>query len=99
MDDMVAIGTNVWNCATNVNDLNGFKARHDNKVILETLKRFYPSDSEEAIRQQVRDFIDTYAPGGAFVWSSMALPNTPEGAQANEWIMDEVAKYGKGFYL
>jgi len=100
MDDMVAIGTQVWNCATPVNDLMGFKKKYDSKVIMEVSARFYPGATEEETRQQVRDTIDAYAPGGAFIWISGAATMNPEiGGQVDEWIYDEVEKYGKGFYL
>ena len=98
MDDMVDIGTRVWNCATPVNDLNAFKAKHDNKVILEVSPRFYPEDSEEKTRQKVRDIIDAYAPGGAFVWIGGVASMNPELEFVNDWIYDEVEKYGKDFY-
>ena len=99
MDDMVAIGTKIWNCATPRNDLNAFRARHDYKIICEVMPRFYADYTEEETRSKVRDYIDTYAPGGAFVWSGMAEMNSPGGQQVNEWIVDEVGKYGKGYYL
>ena len=99
MDDFVDIGAQIWNCATPVNDLNGWKASHDNKIILEVMPRIYPLSSEEEVRQQVRDVIDTYAPGGAFVWIGSASSNNPEGRAVDSWAYDEVVKYGKGFYL
>ena len=100
MDDMVGIGVQIWNCATPVNDLMGFKKKHNNKIILEFLPRFYFEADEEKTRQQVRDQIDKYAPGGAFVWAGDALTiNQEKGAQLNSWIYDEVEKYGKDFYL
>ena len=99
MDDMVAIGTQIWNCATPENDLNAFKAKHDNKVILEVLPRIYPGDSEENIRRIVRETIDEYAPGGAFVWiGSVGAMAADQRERADAIAYDEVAKYGKGFY-
>jgi hypothetical protein len=98
MDDFVDMGAQIWNCATPVNDLVAFKEKYNNKVILEVMPRLYPGDSEESIRQQVRDTIDTYAPGGAFVWIGSASSNNPEGRNVDTWAYDEVVKYGKGFY-
>jgi len=99
MDDMVDIGVQVWNCATPVNDLMAFKAKYDNKIILEFAPRFYIGSTHEEIKQQVHDLIDTYAPGGAFVWVGGAATMNPEiGAQLEGWIYDEVEAYGKGFY-
>jgi hypothetical protein len=98
MDDMVDIGVQMWNCATPVNDLAGWKAKHDNKVILEVMPRLYPEASEQQIRQQVHDVIDAYAPGGAFIWIGSASSMNPEHGKIDVWAYDEVKKYGKGFY-
>ena len=99
MDDMVDIGVQIWNAATPVNDLLSFKEKHDNKIIIELATRFYISQTEEEVRAQVREMIDTYAVNGAFTWISDATTMNPElGAQLNSWIFDEVESYGKGFY-
>jgi len=98
MDDMVAIGTRIWNCATPVNDLNDFKARHDNKVIVEFLPRFTSGESEDEVRQRVRAYIDEYATGGGFVWSVYSLSMNPELNYLSDWMVDEIKKYGAGFY-
>jgi hypothetical protein len=99
MDDMVDIGVRVWNSATPVNDLNGFKAKHDNKFIMEVTPRFYLESTEVEIRQQVRDTIDTYAPGGSFIFAGgTATMNQELAGDTDNWIYDEVKKYGKGFY-
>ena len=98
MDDFVAIGTQIWNCATPVNDLNGFKKKYDSKIIMELSARFYIEDDEATTRQRVRDLIDEYAPGGALVWISGATSMNPEHMFIEEWIYDEVENYGKGFY-
>ena len=100
MDDMVDIGVQIWNCATPVNDLRAFKQKYDNKIILEFLPRFYLDQTEEQVRQQVRDQIDLYAPGGAFIWAGNSLASNAEnGPQIDAWIYDELEQYGKGFYL
>ena len=101
MDDMVAIGTQIWNCATLKNDVKAFKERHDNKIIVEVIPRMYPDDTEENIRKLVRETIDELAPGGAFVWIGDAAVNmdSAQGQQVHDWVYDEVAKYGKGYYL
>ncbi|MDR2957464.1 MAG: hypothetical protein LBU61_04685 [Coriobacteriales bacterium] len=99
MDDMVDIGAQIWNCATPVNDLMGFKEKYDFKIILEVSPRLYPADPEDKIRSEVRRIIDAYAPGGAFVWIGASLATGPQGELVNSWIRDEVTKYGKDFYL
>ena len=99
MDDMVSIGTRVWSAATPANDLNAFKARHNNKVIIEFLPRMFPEDSEGVTRQKVRDYIELYAPDGAFIYVSYPLSMNPDLAYLGDWIFDEAKTYGKGFYL
>jgi hypothetical protein len=100
MDDMVDIGVQIWNCATPVNDLQGFKEKYNSKIILEFLPRMFIDATEQQTRQRVRDYIDLYAPGGAFVWSGNSLTMNPDqGAQLDAWIYDEAESYGKGFYL
>jgi len=99
MDDMIDIGVQVWNCATEVNDLVGFKKKTGNKIILEFAPRLAVGDPEEKIRSKVRGWIDEYAPGGAFVWLVNSLTSNMEaGANLVKWISDEVGTYGKGFY-
>ena len=99
MDDFVDIGTQVWNCATPANDINAFKNRHDNKIICEVVPRVMPDASEEEIRQIVRDTVDLYAPGGAFVWIGSVGAMAPElRDRADNILFDEIATYSKGFY-
>jgi len=99
MDDMVDIGVNIWNCATERNDLNAFTEKHDNKIILEFAPRISVNDPEDKIRKQVRDYLDLYAPNGCLVWLVNSLTmNQEAGANLMEWVEDEVATYGKGFY-
>jgi uroporphyrinogen-III decarboxylase len=99
MDDMAGIGVQVWNCATPVNDLNAFKAKYDNKIILEVMPRLYPDATEDETRAAVRGFIDAYAPGGAFIWiGGSSTMNAEIGGQVDEWVYDEVKAYGKGYY-
>lgn len=99
MDDFVDIGVQVWNCATDRNDLNAFKAKHGNKIILEYTPRVFPDAPEEVTRQQVRDDIDKFAAGGAFIWLVNSMTNNPEiGGNLSRWITDEVSTYGKGYY-
>ena len=98
MDDMVKIGVQIWSCGSPQNDLVAFKNRHNNKVIIEVVPRMYPNFTEEQTRQCVRDTIDKYAPGGAFVWHGSTMANSDEGRQVDAWAKDEVKKYGAGFY-
>lgn len=99
MDDMVDMGVQVWNCATEVNDLNAFSAKHDNKIILEFAPRMQFDGDEESIRSRVRMFLDEYANNGSLMWLVNSLTMNEElGANLMNWIADEVRSYGKGFY-
>jgi len=99
MDDFVEIGTQVWNCATDKNDLNAFKEKHGNKVIVEYTPRVLLDVPEEVVRQQVRDELDTFAQGGAFIYLvNSSTMNAEAGANVMKWLGDELDTYGKGFY-
>ncbi|MCL1849616.1 MAG: hypothetical protein FWF83_08125, partial [Clostridiales bacterium] len=55
-----------------------------------------PDSTEEDTRASVRLAMDTYGPGGRYVFfNSGATPRYPDRLG---WIEDEVEKYGKGFY-
>ena len=76
VDDWVEFGVNMWNPAQVTNDLLGIKAKYGNKLILTGCwdsqgPVAWPSATEEMVKQAVRDCIDTYAPGGGFIfWAS-----------------------------
>jgi hypothetical protein len=61
----------------------------------------WPVVDEAETRQQVRDTIDRYAPGGQYAFSGGVLTQAgdPLGMQINGWIFDEAWNYGYDYYL
>lgn len=52
------------------------------------------------VRQAVRDCIDTYAPGGGFVFwaSSYGAQDDQDFLNKARWITEEYDAYGRTFY-
>jgi hypothetical protein len=57
----------------------------------------WPEVSEEAVRQSVRDIIDTYAPGGGFAFGGGAVGRFGDQTieNVNHWVQEEAYYYGK----
>ncbi|MDR2520117.1 MAG: hypothetical protein LBC69_03565 [Eubacteriaceae bacterium] len=100
---MCSFGTRIWEPAQTMNNL--VKAKRENRDIiicggyeLELLPGKEPD--EEAIRQSVRDAIDSLAPGGQFIFGGgfMGSGDMEVSAKVNGYIFDEYEKYGMDFY-
>ena len=67
--DWVELGINAWNPAQTVNDLKGIKARYGSKLAIcggwDALK-YGPDTDEEQLRADLKEYVDTFAPGGGF---------------------------------
>jgi hypothetical protein len=95
----------MWNPAQVMNDLVGIKKTYGNKLVLcgcwdSSGPAGWPGASEELVRSEVRKCIDTFAPGGGFMfWGSVYGPKGDEEvARRSGWITDEYNKYGRTFY-
>ncbi len=105
IDDWREFGVKIWNPAQVMNDLVGIKKKYGNDLVLvgcwdSSGPVGWPGASEELVRSEVRKCIDTYAPGGGFMfWGSVCGDKEdPEVKQRGEWIADEVYTYGHAFY-
>jgi len=105
VEDWWEIGVRVWQPAQVQNDLLGWKAKYNNKLALEGCfdshgPANWPHAPEEMVRQAVRDCIDTYAPGGGFIFwaSSYGDLDDPDTANKARWITEEYDSYGRTFY-
>ena len=60
-----------------------------------------PDATEEEIRGLVRAKIDELGAGGGLIWQGgvNARPDQPQLAERNQWIYDEVQKYGANYYV
>lgn len=103
IEDMMDIGTKIWDPAQLSNDISAIKAKFGRKIALAGCYSWTPSDgdTEESVRQGVRDCIDAYAPGGGFAFfgSLMARYGDDSLDEANRWIREEAYSYGRDYYL
>jgi len=105
IDDWIEFGVKFWNPAQVMNDLVGIKKKYGNKFVLNGCwdsqgPPGWIGASEEVVRQAVRDCIDTFAPGGGFVfWASFyGAADDPAFIDHSFWITDEYNKYGRPWY-
>ncbi|MDR0904627.1 MAG: hypothetical protein LBN00_00395 [Oscillospiraceae bacterium] len=103
VEDMMEIGTKIWDPAQLSNDLLAIKAKHGRNIALAGCYTWVPgeNDTEESVRQGVRDCIDTYGKDGGFSFfgSLMARYGDTSLDEANHWIADEAYNYGRDYYL
>ncbi len=105
IDDWISFGVTCWNPAQVMNDLKGIKKKYGNKLVLtgcwdSSGPAGWPGAPEEVVRQAVRDCIDTYAPGGGFVFwaSSYGAQDDQVFLNKARWITEEYDAYGRTFY-
>ena len=105
IEDWLDFGVRSWNPAQIMNDLVGIKKKYGNRLVLigcwdSSGPASWPDATEELVRAEVRKTIDTYAPGGGFMfWGSVYGAKGDERAkQRAEWVTDEYDKYGRTFY-
>ena len=105
IDDWLDIGVTCWNPAQTMNDLVGIKKKYGNRLVLEGCwdssgPAGWPGATEEVVKQAVRDTIDTFAPGGGFVFwaSTYGAPDDEDFLNRKRWITEEYDAYGRTFY-
>jgi hypothetical protein len=105
IDDWLEMGVVSWNPAQTSNDLPGIKKKYGNRLILTgcwdargELAR--PDVSEETVKASVREAIETYAPGGGYVFQGSFLGpvGDPVTEKKNRWISEAYEEYGRPFY-
>ena len=105
IEDWLDFGVSCWNPAQVMNDLKGIKKKYGNRLVLEGCwdsqgPAGWPDATEEMVREQVRSCINTFAPGGGFVfWGSLyGAPDDEEFLKRSRWITEEYDAYGRTFY-
>jgi hypothetical protein len=95
IDDWLEIGIKSWNPAQVSNDLVAVKKKYtgrltlngcwDNQGILGS-----PAVPEEVLREALDKYVETFAPGGSFVFSAMIMapPDDPVGKSKTDIIKD-----------
>ena len=105
IDDWREFGVVSWNPAQTSNDLVAIKKKYGNSLILagcwDSRGRIAAPDvTEETVKQAVYKTIDTFAPGGGYMFQGgfLGKPGDPETAKKNKWIEEAVETYGRTFY-
>ncbi|MCR3921214.1 MAG: veratrol--corrinoid protein metyltransferase [Firmicutes bacterium] len=105
IDDMLDFGVVFTDPSQTTNDLLAVKEKYANKLVISggwdwVMPKTWPIVDEEAVRQTVRDSIDSYAPGGGYAFGGGVLGrhNDPVTKEVNRWIQEEVSVYGKNYY-
>lgn len=102
LPSMVKLGVRYWDPAQPVNDIHGLQETLCKEYNFNIIGGFkwkepegWPEVSEEYVRQQMRDNIDEYAPGGHFLpCASIIGPGgDPLTKQVNSWLADESYYY------
>lgn len=98
IDDFVDIGTNVWQPAQTLNNLQGIREKYGEKLVFngawDNIAVFSnPDITEEAVRQSVRDSIDHFGRNGGLIFWDQQLGEGPEMMKKLVWINDELEKY------
>ena len=106
IDDFVDCGFSAWDPAQVMNDLLAVKAKYGNNLAIVggwdgNGRAAEPDATEEEIRGLVRAKIDELGAGGGLIWQGgvNARPDQPQLAERNQWIYDEVQKYGANYYV
>ena len=96
VEDWMDFGVCAWNPAQIVNDLEGIKAKHGNEMVLVGCwdshgPVAWDSCTEDLMRSEVNRVIDTFAPGGGFMfWGSTYGPPTHEPLiNKRKWMTSE----------
>lgn len=105
LEDMIDFGVKITDPSQGTNDLKGIKDKYKDKLALAgcwewIVPETWPEVSEEAVRQSVRDIIDTYAPGGGFAFGGGAVGRFGDQTieNVNHWVQEEAYYYGKKCY-
>ena len=105
LDDMIDFGVKILDPSQTANDLLGIKKKYGRDFVLAGCWDWkpplsWPNVEEEEIRQMVRDCVDTFAPGGAYMGRAGALgiPGDKDIARVNAWLGEEIYWYTRGYY-
>lgn len=105
VDDWVEMGVSAWGPAQVKNDLLGIKAKYGRKMAFigawdGTGPVSMPETNDEQFRDALVNYVDTFAPGGGFVY--FAMPATGFGEEEYERkkriIREVYDDYGRNWY-
>ena len=101
--DWVEMGIRSWNPAQITNDLVGIKRRFGNKLAINGAwdrQRWDACTDMEAFRAALIEYVDTFAPGGGFVYAASATPNPndPLAAERSKIVREVYDTYARDYY-
>jgi hypothetical protein len=101
--DWVEMGVKGWNPAQTMNDLKGIKKRFAGRLAIAggwDRSRWDKCEDMEEYRAALVDYVDTFAPGGGFVFMAMAGGDQtdPLVKQRGEIIRDVYFNYAQPWY-
>jgi hypothetical protein len=96
IDDWIDFGVCAWNPAQVINDLEGIKKKYGNKMVIVGAWNTggpvgWDTCTEELMRSEVQRVINTFGPGGGFIfWGSSYGPPTHEPLiNRRKWMTSE----------
>ncbi len=105
VDEWQAYDVRSWNPAQTCNDVLAIKQRYGRKLVICGACDFMgemlaPDCPEEKIKEYVIRTIDTYAPGGGYVFAGGFLGPLGDEvtARKNRWISEAAEPYARSFY-
>ena len=101
--DWVDMGIRSWNPAQVTNDLKGIKKRYGNRLTINggwDKLRWDSCTDMEQFRAALIEYVDTFAPGGGFVFAAMPTvkPGDPLSEERSRIIHDVYDNYAKDYY-
>ena len=104
--DMLDFGVKILEPLQTQNHLDDIKKTYAGKLIMAGCYDWnppvdWPHVDEEKIRQEVRDMVDRFAPGGGYIASagSIAAAGDEVMAKVNMWCADELYHYCQDYYI
>ena len=95
IEDWLGIGVVAWNPAQAMNDLKGVKEKYGRRLVIcggwnGVGPEAEPEYPEEQFRAKLKEYVDTLAPGGGFVFSAMVNGSFKDPrVQARQKIVSE----------
>ena len=101
--DWVEMGVRGWNPAQTMNDLKGIKKRFGNRLAISggwDMLYWDKCTDMEKLRAALIEYVDTFAPGGGFVFAAMAggAPDDPVANQRRAVVNDVYENYARDWY-
>ncbi len=105
IDDWMELGVRSWGPAQVCNDLAGIKKKYGNHLMLSgcwdtTGPIGSPDVDPEKLREALYTYVDTFAPGGGFVFNASVRDNVknPIAREKQEIVKDVYWNYARNYY-